>query len=74
MMTTTNRLAGFLALSVEEAAEALGLGRTKVFELVSGGQLRSIKVGRRRLVPVSALEQFITQRLIEEEVSSEQPA
>ncbi len=71
---TTNRQAGFMALSVEEAAEALGLGRTKIFELVSGGQLRSIKVGRRRLVPVSALEQFVSQRLIEEELASDKSA
>jgi excisionase family DNA binding protein len=71
---TTNGPAGSLALSVEEAAESLRLGRTKLFELMADGQLRSIKVGRRRLVPVSALEQFIAQRLTDEEFPSEQPA
>ena len=39
--------------------ERLGLGRSKVFELLASGQLRSVKVGRRRLVSEAALVEFI---------------
>lgn len=37
----------------------LRVGRSTVFELFDSGQLRSVKIGRRRLVPESALIQFI---------------
>jgi excisionase family DNA binding protein len=46
-------------LTVEEAAKALRLSRTKVFALLKDGSLRSVKIGRSRRVPVSALEAFI---------------
>ena len=50
------------AVSVPGAALALGLGGTKTFELVRTGQLPSLKVGRRRLVPIWAIEQFLRSR------------
>jgi excisionase family DNA binding protein len=37
----------------------LGLGKTKVFELLASGQLESVVVGRRRLVPRQALDDFV---------------
>lgn len=46
-------------LSVEAAAAALAIGRTKAFELVESGALRSLKVGTRRLIPVAALDEFV---------------
>jgi excisionase family DNA binding protein len=51
-------------LRVEEAAEWLGVGRTKAYELVYRGTLASVTIGRSRRIPVSALEAFVT-RLIE---------
>jgi excisionase family DNA binding protein len=45
---------------VESVMERLGLGRSKVFELMAKGQLRSVKVGRRRLVSEQALIDFIS--------------
>lgn len=46
-------------LRVEEAAEWLGLGRTKAYELVYRGTLASVTIGRSRRVPVAALEAFL---------------
>ena len=46
-------------LTVEEAADALALGRTKVYELLDAGALRSIKIGRARRIPVEALHEFV---------------
>ncbi len=57
-MDAEPRLAA-MALSVQEAARVLGLGRTTVFALVSRGELASLRVGRRRLVPVSAIEAYL---------------
>ncbi len=44
---------------IEAVMERLCLGRSMVFSLLSDGQLRSVKVGRRRLVPESAISDFI---------------
>ena len=50
-------------LTVEEAAECLGIGRTKTYELIMGGSLASIKIGSRRLIPVSSVTAFIRDQL-----------
>lgn len=47
-----------LALSPEEAAEALGMSRSHFYEHV-WGDLRVVYVGRRRLVPVNELEAWL---------------
>jgi excisionase family DNA binding protein len=52
-----------LLLTVPEVASALGGGRNAVYELVLTGQLASIKIGRLRRVPISALETFINTQL-----------
>lgn len=44
---------------IDEAAEALRLSRSVIFELIRSGRLRTVKCGHRRLVPVDALTEFI---------------
>lgn len=39
-----------LLCSIPEAARALGLGRSKVYELIGDGRLETVNIGRRRLV------------------------
>jgi len=56
-MTTVN--ASKLLLTPNEAAEQLAVSRTKVYELMAAGTLRSIHIGRLRRVPVDALRDFI---------------
>lgn len=46
-------------LSVAEAAQYLGLGRTATYEAVRTGQIPSVRIGRRYLVPVAALERML---------------
>ncbi len=50
-------------LTPEEAAARLGIGRTKVFDLMANGRLRSVSIGRSRRVPTAALEAFVAQLL-----------
>jgi len=45
--------------TVEELMERLRIGRSTAFELIGTRRLRSIKVGRRRLVSEAALVEFI---------------
>jgi excisionase family DNA binding protein len=52
-------------LSVDEAATALSIGRTFVYQLLMRGEIVSIKIGRRRRIPVSALQEFVARQVIE---------
>jgi len=48
-----------LLLKIEEAGTVLGVGRTKIFELVAGGQLESVRIGRARRIPAESLVAFV---------------
>jgi excisionase family DNA binding protein len=48
-----------LLLTVQEAAAALSVGRTTVYEALASGRLASVKVGRSRRIPMAALEVFV---------------
>lgn len=48
-----------LLYRVDEAAEALRLSRSSIYELIRSGQLLTVKHGSRRLVPVAALDDFV---------------
>lgn len=45
--------------TVEEAAERLRKGRTWTWGVVRTGELRSFKIGARRVISQEALEEFI---------------
>ncbi len=41
--------------TIDEACRAAGMGRTKFYELIKGGELKTVSIGRRRLVQVPSL-------------------
>lgn len=45
-------------LSISEAARRLGVSRTKVYDEIGAGRIRTLHVGRRHLVPATALGEF----------------
>lgn len=51
-----------ILLRVEEVAELLGLGRTKVFEMISAGELPTVRIGRCVRVPRADLERWVSSR------------
>ena len=53
-----------LVVPVPAAARRLGWGRDRTYEMVRDGRIPSVKIGRRRLVPVVAL-----QKVVDEEVA-----
>jgi excisionase family DNA binding protein len=55
-------------LTAEEAAEALGVGRCKVFDLIRRGVLRSVKLDGYRRISPAALEEFVASLTAEETV------
>jgi excisionase family DNA binding protein len=48
-----------LGYSVPEAAEVLGVSRALVYQLLRTGELRSLKLGRRRIIPRDALGELL---------------
>ena len=46
-------------LTVDEAAAALSLSRTAVYELMKSGDLASVQIGVRRRVPVTAVDSYV---------------
>ena len=50
-----------LLLTVEEAADRIGICRSNMFKLIRQGDVKSVKVGRLRRVTPDALEDFVRQ-------------
>lgn len=57
-----------LDLSVDEAATAIGVSPRLVRTLIARGEIRSLRIGRRRLVSVDALKRFVADREAAESV------
>ncbi len=51
-----------LTLSVEEAATRLGLSKAATYEAVQRNEIPFVRIGRRVLIPVKALEAFLEGR------------
>lgn len=48
-----------LAFSVAEACAALGLGKTNIYRLIAAGELETVKIGGRRLVPANSIRALL---------------
>lgn len=48
-----------LLLTPEEAADALSIGRSKLYELLAQGLIGSVRVGGCRRIPVGAVVEFV---------------
>jgi excisionase family DNA binding protein len=46
-------------LSIDETSAALSIGRSKLYSLLASGELRSLRIGDRRLVSETAVREFI---------------
>jgi excisionase family DNA binding protein len=48
-----------IVLTIEEAAERLGIGRTLMYAPVSAGEVESVRIGRLRRIPTDALDTYV---------------
>jgi excisionase family DNA binding protein len=48
-----------LAVSPAEAGRLAGIGRTTIYHAISSGDLKSLKIGARRLVAIEALREWL---------------
>ena len=49
--------------TVEEAAQRLGIGKNRAYEGVRQGEIPTIRIGKRILVPLAALERLLADRI-----------
>ncbi|MFI1969788.1 helix-turn-helix domain-containing protein [Streptomyces cinnamoneus] len=52
-----------VGLTVAEAARRIGIGRTKMYEYVTSGEIASVKIGSLRRIPAEAVNEFLARRL-----------
>jgi excisionase family DNA binding protein len=48
-----------LAISVNGAAKALGVGRSSIYSLLNSGKLEAIKIGRRTLLTTASINRLV---------------
>jgi len=62
-----------LTIRVPEAARMLGIGKTKLYELISAREIDVIKVGRATLIVVRSLERFVERQSVVAGAEAPQP-
>ena len=55
-----------MVVRAAEAAKMLSLSHSALYGLLMSGEVKSFKVGSRRLIPVRELEEFVARRVREE--------
>ncbi|MFF3671099.1 helix-turn-helix domain-containing protein [Microtetraspora malaysiensis] len=55
-----------LLLTVPEAADALAISRSKLYQLIASGAVDSIRIDGSRRVPVASLHDFIARMAAQE--------
>ena len=51
-----------LLLRIPEVAETLGIGRTKIYELIATGELPAVRFGRAVRISVGTLQKWVEER------------
>jgi len=48
-----------MALSINDTAKTLSLGRTTIYAMIADGRLEAIKLGRRTLIKVASVRRLL---------------
>jgi excisionase family DNA binding protein len=48
-----------IVTTIKGTAEALGIGRTKIYDLINAGELETVKIGTRRLVTIASIRKLV---------------
>ena len=60
-----------LAYGIEEAVNAVGLSRSRLYELIAAGEIAVCKVGRRTIIPATELTAFLERHRVERPTGGE---
>lgn len=50
-----------VSTTIEGTEKATGLGKTKIYELINEGKLRTVKIGRRTLVTTDSIRALVSE-------------
>lgn len=59
-----------LFIRPKEAADAIGVGKTKIYELINDGTVPAVRIGRALRVPVEELRRWAQQQVEKKEKAS----
>lgn len=59
LVSESGRRVAPLLLKPEDAAEALGIARTRVYQLIRTKEIQSVKIGKLRRIPVAAVQAYV---------------
>lgn len=48
-----------LLLTIADTGPKIGVGRTKVYELIEAGEIETVRIGRRRLVVAESIDAYV---------------
>ncbi|MEZ5743187.1 MAG: helix-turn-helix domain-containing protein [Sphingomonadaceae bacterium] len=52
-----------ICVRINEAARMIGVGRTKLYELLSSGELETVKIGKATRVTTASLHELVRRKL-----------
>lgn len=58
-MTTHEIKTEIRAYDITSFSQAFKIGRTKVYEEIKSGRLKTLKVGRRRIIPIESVNKWV---------------
>ncbi len=58
-----------LTVSVKDACRILSIGRTSPYDLMRSGEIKTIKIGRRTLIPTASLKHLVASAASEREAA-----
>lgn len=53
-----------ICVRINDAARMIGVGRTKLYELISAGELETVKIGNATRITTASLHELIKQRRV----------
>ena len=52
-----------ICVRIDDAARMIGVGRTKLYELIATGELEAVKIGKATRVTTASLQKFVKLRV-----------
>lgn len=51
-----------ITVRIKDACRMTGIGRSKLYELIAAGEIRTVKIGAMTLIPVDSIRELIEGR------------
>lgn len=61
---TELRSAEPICVRVNDAARMIGIGRTKLYELIATGELETVKIGKATRITIASLHALVERQLV----------